>query len=163
MSSSDCYWTKVESAGRCPEPRSHHTAVVFSSTKILFFGGFRSSSIRYNDVWILDTANDEWSQPHAGVTETRADGEVFFKRSWVDVPVQRGGHSATVIGNQMFVFGGYGGSGFARRDFNDISALDLETWEWRNVECTGELPEARSGHQGVSVQENLYVIGGWNR
>lgn len=47
----------------------------------------------------------------------------------------------------MYVFGGYGGSGFARRDFNDVCMLDLETWEWKPVECTGEHPEPRSGHQ----------------
>ena len=110
----------------------------------------------------------------------------------------------------MFVFGGYGGAGFARRDFNDVSALDLETWEWRPIETTGmshsssstslfiscshymhtpplypplnppyitytpytplynpymptgEIPDARSGHQGVAMKELLYVIGGWN-
>jgi dynein heavy chain, axonemal len=162
ISSNDVYWTKVENVGgRWPEPRSHHSAVVYG-TKIIIFGGFRSSSMRYNDVWILDTLTDEWSQPHSGVTETKADGEVVFKRNWPDVPVQRGSHSATIIGNQMFIFGGYGGSGFARRDFNDVIALDLETWEWRNIECAGEAPDARSGHQGVAIQDSIYVIGGWN-
>jgi len=62
----------------------------------------------------------------------------------------------------MFIFGGYGGSGFARRDFNDIGVLDLGTWEWRPIECTGEHPDPRSGHQGVAVQDNVYIIGGWN-
>ena len=165
------YWQKVEpSAGqRWPEPRSHHTAVVFDKTKILLFGGFRSSSIRYNDVWILDTTTDEWSQPHVGITETKADGEVVFKRNWADVPLPRGAHSACLVGDtQLYVFGGYGGSGFARRDFNDITILDLGTWEWRPLECTGELPPARSGHQGVccieasSKCESIYVVGGWN-
>jgi len=78
------------------------------------------------------------------------------------VPVPRGAHSATLIGSQMYVFGGYGGVGFARRDFNDINVLDLDTWEWRLVECTGEIPDPRSGHQGMVVKENLFVIGGWN-
>jgi dynein heavy chain len=62
----------------------------------------------------------------------------------------------------MYVFGGYGGIGFARRDFNDITVLDLDTYEWRPIECTGEVPEPRSGHQGMAVKENLFVIGGWN-
>lgn len=59
----------------------------------------------------------------------------------------RGGHSVTLIGSNMYVFGGYGGSGFARRDFNDVHVLDLDTWDWKPVECTGEHPEPRSGHQ----------------
>jgi len=160
------FWSRVESSAanaRFPEPRSHHSTVVFQNNKILLFGGFRSSAIRYNDVWILDTATDEWSQPHVGVTETRPDGEVVFKRHWQDVPLQRGAHSSTLVGgNQMYVFGGYGGAGFARRDFNDVSVLDLEIWEWRSVECTGEVPTPRSGHQGVAVLDQIYVIGGWN-
>lgn len=161
MSSNEFYWGKIDNPGRSPESRSHHSAVVYGN-KIILFGGFRSSSIRYNDVWILDTTNDEWSQPHVGITETKADGEVVFKRLWPDVPAPRGAHSATLIGSLMYIFGGYGGAGFARRDFNDICALDLDTWEWRPIECTGEIPEPRSGHQAVAVNELIYVIGGWN-
>eukprot|EP01035_Chromulina_nebulosa_P018310 gene18310-23996_t len=161
ISSNDVYWTKIENNGRIPEPRSHHTAVLYNN-KIIIFGGFRSSNIRYNDIWILDISNDEWSQPHPGITETRPDGEVVFKRNWTDCPLPRGSHTATIIGNLMYVFGGYGGSGYARRDFNDTIVLDLETWEWKNLDCKGEIPEARSGHQAVSIHENLYVIGGWN-
>ena len=146
MSSNEFYWSKVEVAGRWPEPRSHHTTVSWGS-KIVVFGGFRSSGIRYNDIWFLDTTNDEWGQLHAGTTETKPDGEVVFKRNWPEVPMPRGGHSATLIGTCMYIFGGYGGSGFARRDFNDVTALDLETSEWKAVECTGEIPEPRSGHQ----------------
>ena len=74
----------------------------------------------------------------------------------------RGAHSATLFGSQLYIFGGYGGVGVARRDFNDINILDLETWEWRSIECTGEVPDARSGHQGMAVKENLFIIGGWN-
>jgi dynein heavy chain len=161
ISSAEFYWSKVTNSGKAPEPRSHHTVVVYGKL-IIMFGGFRSSSIRYNDIWILDTATDEWSQPHIGVTETKAGGEVHFKRNWPDVPSPRGAHSSVLIGSQMFVFGGYGGVGFSRRDFNDVTALDLDTWEWRPIECTGEVPDARSGHQGIAVKEAIYIIGGWN-
>ena len=64
----------------------------------------------------------------------------------------RGSHSATLIGSSMYVFGGYGGAGFSRKDFNDVSVLNLETWEWRHVDCKGDLPESRSGHQ-VRINE----------
>jgi dynein heavy chain, axonemal len=161
MSSNEFYWSKLDNPGRSPEPRSHHSAIVFGN-KIILFGGFRSSSIRYNDVWILDTATDEWSQPVVGVTETKSDGEVVFKRIWPDVPAPRGAHTGTLVGSLMYIFGGYGGAGYARRDFNDVSTLDLETWEWRPLECGGEVPEPRSGHQTVAVNELVYVIGGWN-
>ena len=31
MSSNEFYWSKIEVNGRCPEPRSHHTAVAFGT------------------------------------------------------------------------------------------------------------------------------------
>jgi dynein heavy chain len=160
-SSAEFYWSKVEANGRLPEPRSNHTTVVYGN-KVILFGGFRNSSTRYNDIWILDTSTDEWSQPHVGLTETKSDGEVIFKRVWSDVPSPRGSHSATLIGSQMYIFGGYGGGGYSRKDFNDMSVLDLDTWEWRPIEATGSFPDPRSGHQAVAVQEKIYVIGGWN-
>ncbi|CAN0415753.1 unnamed protein product, partial [Hapterophycus canaliculatus] len=74
----------------------------------------------------------------------------------------RGSHSGSLIGNSLIVFGGYGGPGFSRRDFNDVNVLDLSTWEWVEIEATGELPEPRSGHQTVVVKDTLYLCGGWN-
>jgi dynein heavy chain, axonemal len=162
MSGNEFYWSKIETSERCPDPRSHHSATVFNNNKILFFGGFRSSSRRYNDVWIFDTTNNEWSQPYAGQTEVKPDGEIIFKRLWPDVPTPRGSHTACAIGTQLYIFGGYGGTGFARRDFNDVTTLDFDTWEWRSLDCSGNIPDARSGHQAVAVQENIFVIGGWN-
>jgi dynein heavy chain len=70
---------------------------------------------------------------------------------------------ATLFGNELYVFGGYGGSGFARKDFNDLHVLDLKTFSWRIIESSPDsLPEPRSGHQGVSVKRKMYILGGWN-
>ena len=163
MSGSEFYWTKLSPASaKLPDVRSHHTATVYGGNKILIFGGFKNSSTRYNDVWIFDTENNDWSQPYPGQTEVKPDGEIMFKRIWPDVPSPRGSHSSALIGSQVYVFGGYGGSGYARKDFNDVCALDFDTWEWRALECTGTPPEPRSGHQTVAVLDNLFVLGGWN-
>lgn len=92
-----------------------------------------------------------------------AQNEVVFKRPWAEVPAPRGSHSATLIGNFLYIFGGYGGAGYARRDFNDLISLDLSTWAWKPVESvSSELPQPRSGHQGVAVQHKIYIMGGWN-
>lgn len=74
-------------------------------------------------------------------------GTVAFKKPWKGCPDPRGSHSGNLIGNSLIVFGGYGGPGFSRRDFNDVHVLDLSTWEWMEIEATGEQPEPRSGHQ----------------
>eukprot|EP00904_Undaria_pinnatifida_P003126 jgi/Undpi1/12814/HiC_scaffold_7.g02481.m1 len=96
------------------------------------------------------------------MTEEAKDGTVVYNKPWKGCPDPRGSHSGSVIGNSLLVFGGYGGPGFSRRDFNDVYMLDMSTWEWVGIEPTGELPEPRSGHQTVVVKDTLYVCGGWN-
>lgn len=167
-----------------PEARWKHSATAINDTHILIFGGYRSSTQRLNDVWVLDTAKDKWSQP-------LATGRVQ--------PSPRGAHAAALVGHKLYIFGGYGGEGFARQDFNDLYALDLETWEWQLVHPgngsskssgvhvpalpwassslppstsaapyetaaspSGCVPEARSGHSLVAVQHQLVLAGGWN-
>lgn len=85
-----------------------------------------------------------------------------FKKKWAGCPHPRGAHAAVALGGSLLVFGGYGGPGYSRRDFNDLHALDLASWAWTKLETTGEPPAPRSGHQAVAVKDKLYVMGGWN-
>jgi hypothetical protein len=91
-SSEAANWTKIETNGPWPEPRSHHTATAYDG-KLIIFGGFRSSTQRFNDVWIFEPETGKWSQPAPGVTELNAEGILDFKRAWPDVPAPRGSHS----------------------------------------------------------------------
>lgn len=50
-----------------------------------------------------------------------------------------GAHALALVGRKLFVFGGYGGDGYARRDFNDLYALDLDVWEWEMIDVPGEV------------------------
>ena len=82
-------------------------------------------------------------------------------------PSPRGAHSATLIDGKLWVFGGYGGTGYARRDFNDLHALDAATSAWVPVESeeapiTGTPPQPRSGHVGVPIKQTLLIVGGWS-
>lgn len=74
------YWQKIKPAGRCPAPRWHHTVAVRATTTLVLFGGFRSSSVRFNDLWLLDTKGDKWSQPQPGMTEEAEDGKSTASR-----------------------------------------------------------------------------------
>ncbi|CAM9266952.1 unnamed protein product [Chrysoparadoxa australica] len=156
------YWQKVPLQGKGPKARWHHSAAVHNNTVIVVFGGFQSSSVRYNDIWMLDTQGDKWSQPPAGVTEETDDGSLVFKKPWKGCPDPRGAHSGSILGHSLVVFGGYGGPGFSRRDYNDLHVLNLDTWNWSEIDASGEIPEPRSGHQTVVVKENLLMCGGWN-
>ncbi|KAK4799880.1 hypothetical protein SAY86_025245 [Trapa natans] len=75
-----------------------------------------------------------------------------------DIPVARGGHSATLIGSRLIVFGGEDGK---RRLLNDIHILDLVTLSWESVETMQVPPAPRFDHtSAVHGERYLLVFGG---
>lgn len=56
---------------------------------------------------------------------------IIFIRSLLQVA--RGGHSVTLVGSRLIIFGGEDRS---RKLLNDIHVLDLETMTWDAVEAT---------------------------
>ena len=80
-----------------------------------------------------------------------------------EAPSPRGAHSATLIGRNLWVFGGYGGSGYQRQEFNDLYSFDVDTMSWTKIEePQGTPPARRSGHTTFGVRHQLLVYGGWN-
>ena len=74
MVGDDFHWLVPHSTGTPPPPRWRHSTVVWEKTKIIFFGGFFSSSCRYNDVWVFNTISLDWSQPVEPASSFDADG-----------------------------------------------------------------------------------------
>ena len=130
----------------------------------MYFGGFYSSTNRLNDVHIFDTVSMSWVQPLDAQSEfTPRGNHMPTKDAWPSTPTPRGGHSANIIGDEMYVFGGYGGQGYSRRDFNDRFVLELENdFKWRKAQTRGKAPEPRSGHSASTVDGNIYIYGGWS-
>lgn len=81
------YWQKVKTSGRSPAPRWHHTVAVKPPSTLVLFGGFRSSSVRFNDLWLLDTKGDKWSQPQPGITDETDDGKPSVPSVTVGCPI----------------------------------------------------------------------------
>jgi dynein heavy chain, axonemal len=156
-------WKKVTVTGDKPLARWRHSATVVDGTAILIFGGFHSSTNRFNDVHIFDTVSLSWSQPIESQCDfTPRGNHIPTKNSWASAPTPRGAHSCNVVDSSMYVFGGYGGSGYSRRDFNDMFTLDLTSFEWLKTKCAGKNPEARSGHTSCVVGKQIFLFGGWN-
>ena len=50
-----------------------------------------------------------------------------------DIPGERDGHSAAIVGNFMYVFGGY--EEHFERFGQDVYRLDLNTFTWKLMVC----------------------------
>jgi dynein heavy chain len=157
-------WTKVDAGGnKLPPGRWKHSACMDTDGgRMIVFGGFQSNNSRFNDVWVYNIEKQSWWQPPDSECELSATGAYTLKRKWDKVPTPRGAHSANIHDGKMWIFGGYGGMGYGRRDFDELCTLDLSSWTWDTVAPNGDPPECRSGHQSVVVKGSIYVSGGWN-
>ncbi|KAM7130619.1 host cell factor 2 isoform X1 [Ciconia boyciana] len=155
-------WSIPVTKGILPSPRESHTAIVYcrkdlGSPKMYIFGGM--CGCRLNDLWELDIETMTWSRP-----ETKGT-----------VPLPRSLHTANVIGNKMYVFGGWvpqsAGGEISARDgewkcTSSFSYLNLDTTEWIGLisDCQEDksnlLPGPRAGHCAVAVGTRLYIWSG---
>ncbi|ETW07727.1 hypothetical protein H310_02174 [Aphanomyces invadans] len=156
-----CDWSRV-AFRKGPLPRWKHSATLVDN-KIYLFGGFHNATTRFQDVWIFNPITMEWSQPVPQSTPRSSTTQVNKSAlTWPGCPAPRGGHSASLINREIYIFGGYGGQGYSRRDFDDLYALNVDTMAWGKVSTKGKGPERRSGHQACAVDAQLFVFGGWN-
>ncbi|XP_022073978.1 host cell factor 2 isoform X2 [Acanthochromis polyacanthus] len=167
-------WNIPEMKGCGPTARESHTAVAYTglgSPKLYIFGGMQGS--RLDDLWQLDLDTMVWSMP-----ETRGS-----------TPLPRSLHSASVIGNKMFVFGGWipvpesdkhVALGTEWICSNSLSVLNLDTMIWQNLgpgqhddlesqlQSQGPqsddpyacMPRARAGHCATTIGSRLYIWSG---
>ncbi len=135
-------WTTLSPSGTAPSARFGHSAVVINN-KMYLFGGFGSTY--FNDTWVFDPnagANGSWTQ----LSPTGA------------LPPVRNGHSAVVISNKMYVFGGYGGS-----PLNDVWVFDPQAGaqgSWIQLSPSGPLPGARDWHIATALSGKMYIFAG---
>ncbi|KAJ8443548.1 hypothetical protein Cgig2_017031 [Carnegiea gigantea] len=73
-------------------------------------------------------------------------------------PVSRGGHSVTLVGSSLVIFGGENAN---RTLLNDLHLLDLETMTWDEFDAVGVPPSPRSDHAAaVHAERYLLIFGG---
>ncbi|KAL3851844.1 hypothetical protein ACJMK2_015546, partial [Sinanodonta woodiana] len=153
-------WDNPATAGQPPPPRESHSCAGYIEKdgrrpRLIIYGGM--SGCRLGDLWQLDIDSMTWTKPIIqGVA-----------------PLPRSLHSATVIGNRMFVFGGW--VPLVMDDVkvathekewkctNTLASLNLDnmTWEPLAMEVFEDaLPRARAGHCAVSIHTRLYIWSG---
>ncbi|KAH6928035.1 hypothetical protein HPB50_010615 [Hyalomma asiaticum] len=158
--SSSMAWDVPQVFGQPPPPRESHTAVAYQSRegrqpRLIVYGGM--SGCRLGDLWQLDVDSMSWSKPQVGGV----------------APLPRSLHSATLIGQRMFVFGGWvplvmdeNKASTHEKEWkctNTLASLNLDTmaWEPLAMEVFEEaVPRARAGHCSVAINSRLYIWSG---
>ncbi|XP_040030963.2 host cell factor 2 isoform X1 [Gasterosteus aculeatus] len=167
-------WSIPETKGGGPSARESHTSVAYTglgSQKLYIFGGMQGR--RLGDLWQIDLDTMVWSS-----AVTRGS-----------TPLPRSLHSASVIGNKMYVFGGWipvpgsnkqNASGTESICSDSLSVLNLDTMCWQKLcpeqqDHTGSQlpgqgpqsddpyacrPKARAGHCAAAVGSRLYIWSG---
>jgi len=69
------------------------------------FGGYYTSNLRFNDVFILKTADYKWAQP----PNQKSGNEPKNSESKIGAPEPRANHTANFHKGKVYIFGGHGG------------------------------------------------------
>jgi dynein heavy chain, axonemal len=146
------------SNGKAPSPRWRHTATTIDDNRMLVWGGIGEKS-RFDDTYILQLEDETWSW-----SEQKPEGTLPAPRSY---------HTATLIGNRVYMFGGYGGHGQRRQHFDDVHVLDLDLNAWLGqgqgfevnreggLKTEGAPPAPRGNHTTSLIEKTfLCVMGG---
>lgn len=126
----DLTWRELPTVGcvpscpfdKTPESRYGHTAVVYHK-RMYVYGGFCATGPAEPNVWSLDLETHIWRAVDTAVGITEGPGRRF-------------GHTASLVGCRMVIFGGMDGfpSG---RSLNDAFQLNIETLEWTKLLVAG--------------------------
>lgn len=153
-------WDVPSCYGQAPPPRESHSATAYTdkdglNPKLIIYGGM--SGCRLSDLWILHIDTMTWNKPQLGGVQ----------------PLPRSLHSATMIGNRMFCFGGW--VPLVMDDVkvathekewkctNTLASLNMETMIWESLSLEvfeDAMPRARAGHCAVSIHSRLWIWSG---
>lgn len=125
-----------------------HSATRINSYQIITFGGW-DSTCQYADLWRFDLHTEQ-------LDSIVPSGEG---------PSSRSGHSAILLDkeNQIFIFGGSCCKNGPYEFYSDSWLFDIDSYEWIQLQCNGDIPSPRSQHSIVSLDsDHLLLFGGYN-
>ncbi|XP_013412282.1 acyl-CoA-binding domain-containing protein 5 [Lingula anatina] len=136
-------WQLVKANGKAPT-RAYHTATLYRHELWMFGGVFPRPDPQpdgsSNEIEIFSPVMESWYNPIV-------TGEK---------PEPRSGHSATIIGDQLVVFGGWD----FPVCFSDIHILDMGFVEWTKPNVNGTPPAPRSWHAACALTGKRVLIHG---
>ncbi|XP_048737500.2 uncharacterized protein LOC125652374 isoform X2 [Ostrea edulis] len=136
-------WTLLKVAGKAPT-RAYHSSTLYRNELWIFGGVYPRPDPQpdgcSNEIHIFSPVSENWYQPIV-------NGEK---------PLCRSGHSATMINDQLVVFGGWD----APICYNDLHILDMCFVEWSKPNVLGTPPLPRSWHGSSALANNRILIHG---
>ncbi|CAK9098456.1 unnamed protein product [Durusdinium trenchii] len=135
-------WSTLEVQG-APSKRQGHASVEVGR-KIYIIGGCVQEIRCFNDVHVFDTGTQKWSQELVSGAP----------------PAPRGGHTATLVGSDIFVIGGAN----SQATLGDVYRLDLVRKRWTKLEQPAGLKLSnRTSHAAVATTGGrLFLFGGYD-
>lgn len=140
-------WVRVDSS---PLPRSSHTLSVVAGRAYIFGGEIDPREPVDNDMHVITLPSG---------TVTSADYRAIPAKPETaggPVPEKRVGHTAAVIGERIFVFGGRGGKDMKPLEENGrvwIYNTRVDAWTFLDPDPTSLYPAARSYHSSVAIDK----------
>lgn len=108
--------------------------------KLYLFGG--TDGVHwFSDVWTYDPRTNAWTQLDC----------IGY------IPVPREGHSATLVNDTMYIFGGRSQEG---NDLGDLSAFRISSRRWYMFQNMGSSPSPRSGHSMTTFGKHVIILAG---
>jgi len=123
---------------------TEHTSVIYKNTMYTFGG---------NGGLVDNYSNAVLTYP----LPFKPENVITSHESLANAPQPRSAHSAVVYKKEMYIFGGWNG----HQSLNDLYSLNLETLQWRQIQCENG-PSKRRMHSCVVYSNKMYLFGGYD-
>ncbi|XP_024283585.1 F-box only protein 42 isoform X2 [Oncorhynchus tshawytscha] len=160
-------WIRPLASGSYPSPKAGATLVMYNNLLVLFGGWTRPSPYPlhqperfFDEIHTYSPSKNWWNC----IVTTQG-------------PLPMAGHSSSVIGSDMVVFGGSLGARqmcvcfwltvspcslhWSQIRSNEVWVLDLEQWSWSKPTISGPSPHPRGGQSQIVIDnKTLLILGG---
>ena len=141
-------WKKNTFSHNSIIPLSSHTCCYYKETNILvIFGGY-SKGLYSNQIFFYDIEQSLWTK--------------YKNECNQNIPEGRIKHTANIINNHMYIYGGQTIDGLFLSDMWKFSLTEMK-WEQIsfNNSSPDDIPAGKSGHTSIYNQDNcIYIFGG---
>jgi hypothetical protein len=140
-------WQRIDSI---PLPRSSHTLSVIAGRAYIFGGEINPQEPVDNDMHIITLPSGSVSSADYRAIPAKPE------TAGGEVPEKRVGHTAAIIGERIFVFGGRGGKEMKPLEENGrvwVYDTRFDAWSYLDPSPGTPYPAARSNHASVAIEK----------